>query len=110
MFIFMQHVILHVLLELVVLHIVYKTKCYLQYHILYEIYDCVLQYVQISAYSHNLQINNKFIILYLHVSTIYQIQNMSIYMSLGLYMFNVLPCTYLQTFLQVIVPLFTFPE
>ena len=79
------------LLELVVLYIVYKTKCYLQYHILYEIYDCVLQYVQISAYSHNLQINNNFIILYLHVSTIYQIQDMSVYMSLGLYMFHVLP-------------------
>ena len=28
------------------------------YYILYETYDCVLQYVQFSANSHNFQINN----------------------------------------------------
>ena len=34
--------------------------CYMQNNILYETYDCVLQYVQFSAYSHNFQINNIF--------------------------------------------------
>ena len=31
------------------------------HYILYETYDCVLQYVQFSANSHNFQINNYFV-------------------------------------------------
>ena len=45
--------ILHVFIEPMVLYIMYKTKFIYKITILYEIYDCVLQYVQISAYSHN---------------------------------------------------------
>ena len=46
------------------LNLWFNTSCtklnYLQIYILYETYDCVLQYVQISAYSHNFQTNNNF--------------------------------------------------
>ena len=34
--------------------------CSMPNDILYETYDCILQYVQFSAYSHNFQINNIF--------------------------------------------------
>ena len=34
-----------------------KTEIIYKNYILYETYDCILQYVQISAYSHNFQTN-----------------------------------------------------
>ena len=36
---------------------------FMQNYILYETYDCVLQYVQFSAYSHNFRTNNIFSLL-----------------------------------------------
>ena len=38
----------------------YMEICSMQDDILYETYDSVLQYVQLSAYSHNFQTNNIF--------------------------------------------------
>ena len=67
---YMQQAFYMFFFEPVVLYIMYKTEIIYKNYILYETYDCVLQYVQISAYSHNFQTNTHFTNLHFHVSII----------------------------------------
>ena len=49
----------------------YMKICFMQNNILYEIYDCILQYVQFSANSHNFQTNNIFSLSIFKYNTLY---------------------------------------
>ena len=78
----MQQTLLHVFFELVVSYILHKTEIIYKNYILYETYDCVLQYVQISAYSHNFHTNTNFTIC------IYMSLTCSKHVTLHVYLLN----------------------
>ena len=49
----------------------YIKSCFMQNYILYEIYDCALQYVQFFANSHNYQTNNIYRLSIFKYNTLY---------------------------------------
>ena len=69
---YMQQPFYMFFIESVVSYIMYKTEIVHKIYILYETYDCVLQYVQISAYNHNFHTNTHFINFHLHVFNMFK--------------------------------------